>query len=208
MTQASETQARTHLGVVAFIATVAFLLAVLLAVPPAFAHPGTEYARSMGSGFLHPVTGFDHMLAMVAVGLWAGLNGGRAVWVWPVVFVLLMLAGGALGMAHVSVPFVEPGILASVVLLGLLVAVGLQAPTFVGAILVGLFALLHGHAHGAELPLGTSALGYMAGFAIATAMLHTIGIAIVRTAGSGVGAWAVRGAGALVAVCGVMLFVR
>lgn len=208
MTAPTDTKAKTHLRIAALIATLAFILAALVAVPPAFAHPGPHYAFSLQSGFLHPVTGLDHMLAMVAVGLWAGLNGGRAVWIWPLAFVAAMLAGGAAGMAQLTVPYVEPGILTSLVLLGLVVAMGLRAPTAVGAVLVGLFAVLHGHAHGAELPAGASALGYAAGFATATLLLHAMGIAIVRTAGQGTGALAVRSAGALVALSGLVLFVR
>lgn len=208
MTAPSDTQAGAHLRVTAFIATLAFIFAVLVAVPPVFAHPGPHYAFSLQSGFLHPVTGLDHMLAMVAVGLWAGLNGGRAVWIWPLAFVAAMLAGGAAGMAHLAAPYVEPGILVSLVILGLAVAVGLRAPTAIGAVLVGLFAFLHGHAHGAELPVGASALGYAAGFAVATGLLHVVGITIVRTAGQGTGALAVRSAGVLVALSGLVLFVR
>ena len=112
------------------------------------------------------------MLAMVAVGLWAGLNGGRALWAWPVAFVGVMLAGGALGMAGVAVPMVEPGILASVIVLGLLVLTAARLPVALGAALVGVFALLHGHAHGAELPTEAAAATYAAGFALATALLH------------------------------------
>ena len=119
---------------------------------PALAHTGAEHAFSFASGFKHPFTGLDHMLAMVAVGLWAGLNGGRALWAWPVAFVGVMVLGGALGISGFAVPMVEAGILASVVVLGLLVLAAAKLPVAAGAILVAAFALLHGHAHGAELP--------------------------------------------------------
>ena len=124
------------------------------------------------------------MLAMVAVGLWAGLNGGRALWVWPVAFVGVMVAGGALGIAGVPLPMVEPGILASVVVLGLLVLAAAQLPVALGAAIVAVFALLHGHAHGAELPAEAAAVTYAAGFAIATALLHALGLGVAYLAQS------------------------
>ena len=182
-------------------------VAVLLASNEASAHTGSEHAFSFASGFKHPFTGLDHMLAMVAVGLWAGLNGGRALWVWPVAFVGVMVLGGLLGISGVAVPMVEAGILASVVVLGLLVLAAAQVPVSAGAILVAAFALLHGHAHGAELPGEAAAATYAAGFAIATAILHAIGIGVAHVAGSANGRLAVRGAGALVAVAGIVLAV-
>ena len=173
----------------------------------AHAHTGMEHAFSFASGFAHPWTGIDHMLAMVAVGLWAGLNGGRALWVWPVAFVGVMLAGGTLGIAGVPIPFVEPGILASVIVLGLLVLAAARLPVALGAALVALFAVLHGHAHGAELPAAASAASYAAGFALATAVLHAVGVGVALLARSEGGRIIVRGAGAAVAVAGVALVV-
>jgi len=180
-------------------------LAVSALPSVALAHTGAEHAFSFASGFKHPFTGLDHMLAMVAVGLWAGLNGGRALWLWPVAFVGVMVLGGLLGISGVPVPMVEAGILASVVVLGLLVLAAAQLPVAVGAILVAAFALLHGHAHGAELPGEAAAASYAAGFAIATAILHAIGIGVSRLASNANGRLAVRGAGALVAAAGVAL---
>jgi urease accessory protein len=171
----------------------------------ALAHTGAEHALSFASGFAHPLTGLDHMLAMVAVGLWARLNGGRALWAWPAAFVGVMVLGGALGMAGIGLPMVEAGILASVVVLGLLVLAAAQLPTAAGAALVAIFALLHGQAHGAELPGDAAAVTYAAGFAIATAVLHAIGIGVARLAGAAYGRMVVRGAGALVAAAGVAL---
>jgi urease accessory protein len=121
------------------------------------------------------------MAVMIAVGLWAALKGGRALWVWPMAFVGVMLIGGALGMAHVAVPFVEPGILASVIALGLLVALAIDLPVAAGAPVVAVFALLHGHAHGTEVAETLSGAEYMAGFAFATATLHLIGIGFAQT---------------------------
>jgi urease accessory protein len=177
---------------------------------PALAHSGLEHtlgfaSGSLATGFAHPWTGLDHMLALLTVGLWAGLNGGRALWAWPAAFVGAMLVGGALGMAGVPVPLTEPGILASVVVLGLLVLTAARLPLALGAALIVLFALLHGHAHGAELPDGAAAGAYMAGFALATALLHTIGIAIAWIGRDGIGTPLVRGTGAAVAALGIAL---
>jgi urease accessory protein len=197
------------LGYVSWVpASAGMTLALMLAVSfasPAFAHTGAEHAFSFASGFKHPFTGLDHMLAMVAVGLWAGLNGGRALWAWPVAFVGVMVLGGVLGISGFAVPMVEAGILASVVVLGLLVLAATQLPVAAGAALVAVFALLHGHAHGAELPGEAASASYAAGFAIATAILHAIGIGVSRQASNANGRLAVRGAGALVAAAGVAL---
>ena len=153
--------------------------AALGAATPAFAHVGVGSTASFTAGFLHPLGGLDHVSVMVAVGLWAALKGGRAIWVWPLAFVTVMLLGGALGMIGISVPLVEPGILASVVALGLLVALAVDLPLWLGAAIIGVFAVFHGHAHGAEVPETASGIEYMAGFATATAtaLLHLVGIA-------------------------------
>jgi urease accessory protein len=173
----------------------------------ALAHTGLEHAVSFASGFKHPWSGLDHLLAMVAVGLWAGLNGGRALWAWPAAFVGVMVAGGALGIAGIPVPMVEPGILASVIVLGLLVLTAARLPVVLGAALVAVFALLHGHAHGAELPAQAAAATYAAGFALATALLHGLGLGVAAMGRSDAGRLLVRGAGAAVAVAGVALAV-
>lgn len=159
------------------------LSAMAAATAPAHAHVGVGAASSFHAGFTHPLSGLDHLTAMVAVGLWAALKGGRAVWAWPAAFVIVMLAGAGLGMDHVPIPFVEPGILASVVALGLLVALAVDLPVSAGVAIIGLFALLHGHAHGTEVPDNSAGLDYMAGFVLATALLHGAGVA----AGLGLG---------------------
>ncbi|TPL57919.1 protein hupE [Mesorhizobium sp. B2-4-2] len=161
------------------------LSAILLmaAAMPAYAHVGAGTTSSFAAGFMHPLSGLDHMTVMVAVGLWAAQKGGKAMWAWPAAFVGVMLAGGALGMLHVPLPFVEPGILASVVALGLFVALAVDLPVTAGVAIIGAFALFHGHAHGTEVPENAAGLEYMAGFAVATALLHAVGIA----AGLGLG---------------------
>jgi urease accessory protein len=156
---------------------ISLLSVLLLAASPAFAHVGIGETSSFAAGFGHPLAGLDHITVMIAVGLWAALKGGRALWVWPATFVGVMLVAGTLGMAHVAVPFVEPGILASVVALGLLVALAVDLPVWSGALIIGAFAILHGHAHGTEVPATASGIEYMAGFAFATALLHGVGIA-------------------------------
>ncbi len=153
-----------------------FAAGLMVLAAPAYAHVGAGETNSFGAGFMHPFLGLDHITVMVAVGLWAALKGGRALWVWPATFVGVMLVGGALGMAQVPVPFVEPGILASVVALGLLVALAVDLPIWTGGLIIGLFAIFHGHAHGTEVPAAVSGIQYMAGFAAATALLHALGI--------------------------------
>lgn len=161
--------------------------AILLAgIAPAFAHVGPHAGlgatSSFAAGIAHPLSGLDHITVMVAVGLWAALKGGKALWAWPAAFVGVMLVGGALGMAQVDLPFVEPAILASVVALGLLVALAVDLPVAVGAAIIGAFALFHGHAHGVEAGETIGGFEYMAGFAIATAALHATGIGFALVA--------------------------
>ena len=187
------------------IVTLATLL--VFAASPAFAHVGVGSTASFAAGVAHPLSGLDHITVMVAVGLWAALKGQRALWVWPATFVGVMLVGGALGMAHVPVPFVEPGILASVVALGLMVALAVDLPVAAGATIIGLFALFHGHAHGAEVAENVGGLEYMAGFAIATASLHAVGIAFALLMQRSSLRPAIRLAGALCVLVGIGLSV-
>lgn len=147
-----------------------------LTASPAFAHVGGGSTASFVAGFAHPLSGVDHIAVMIAVGLWAALKGGRALWMWPATFVGVMLIGGALGLAHVRLPYLEPALLASVVTLGILVALAIDLPVWAGALVIGAFAVFHGHAHGSEVAGTTSAAEYMAGFAMATASLHALGM--------------------------------
>jgi len=172
---------------------------------PAFAHVGHGAAESFVAGIAHPLSGLDHITVMVAVGLWAALKGGRALWVWPAAFVGVMLIGGAMGMAQIDLPFVEPAILASVVALGLLIALAVDLPVALGAVIIGAFALFHGHAHGTEAGDGAGGVEYMAGFAIATAALHAAGIGFALVAARNAMRPLVRVAGAVCVVIGAGL---
>lgn len=175
-------------------------------VSPALAHTNVGATASLAAGVAHPFSGLDHITVMVSVGLWATLKGNRALWVWPATFVGVMLIGGALGMARIAVPFVEPGILASVVALGLMVALAVDLPVAVGAAIIGIFALLHGHSHGTEVPETVNGLEYMAGFALATATLHTLGISFALTSRRAALRPVIRVAGAACVAIGVGLF--
>jgi urease accessory protein len=146
---------------------------------PAFGHAeGAGFEGGFLSGLMHPVGGLDHVAAMVAVGLWGAFLGRPAVWLLPVVFPLVMAIGGALGVAGVPIPFVEPGIALSSVVIGLAIASGWKAPLALAAVVVGVFAVFHGHAHGTELPGAQSPTGYAMGFVISTGALHLAGIAL------------------------------
>ncbi|MGQ9369485.1 HupE/UreJ family protein [Azospirillum sp. ST 5-10] len=151
--------------------------ALALLATPALAHPGHLSGAGFADGAAHPLNGIDHLLAMVTVGLCAALIGGRALWTVPAAFVGAMLAGGALGMAGIGLPLVEPMIYASVVVLALLCVLPLGRSATVTAALAAWFGLFHGHAHGAEMPEGAAALGYALGFVLATAALHGAGLA-------------------------------
>lgn len=144
---------------------------------PAFAHAGDHAGGGLVAGLLHPVTGVDHLLAMVAIGLWAGLLGGAARLAVPLAFLAAMAIGCVLGVHGVHLPLVEAGILASVIVLGALAAAATRLGQLAGAALAVLFGLLHGHAHGAEMA-GGSVLAYSLGMLGATAALHALGLAL------------------------------
>jgi urease accessory protein len=186
--------------------TISILIVTISSV--AEAHTGFS-ANGFTHGFMHPISGLDHILAMIAVGLWAaqlassGLR--RAVWLVPLSFVLMMVIGGILGIAQVELPFVEQGILTSVLVLGTFVLAGVRLPITASAAIVGLFALFHGHAHGVEMPATSSGLTYALGFTLATALLHASGIALGLTAQRQPSSLALRVAGAAVTLGGVYL---
>lgn len=155
------------------------LLAALCLLLPsvASAHPEAGGVGGLVSGFLHPLTGLDHIVAMVAVGLWGAYLGASAMWLLPVIFPMVMAFGGALGILGVPLPGTETGIALSGVLLGLAVACAARPPLWVAGGLVGMFAIFHGHAHGTELPHAANALTYAVGFVVVTGLLHLSGIA-------------------------------
>nr|WP_245259001.1 HupE/UreJ family protein [Salinarimonas rosea] len=180
---------------------------LVLAATPALAHVGHQPTDGFLAGLTHPLTGLDHLLAMLAVGLWAGVVGGRATWAWPAAFVAAMTAAALYGMVGPWLPGVEPAIAGSVLALGLAVALRLRAPLVLGAAACGAFALAHGWAHGAELPLGAGAGAYVAGFVLATAALHALGVVAGRLLARDLPGWATHGAGGAVAAMGVALLV-
>lgn len=185
----------------AFPCGLALALLVVLAAP-VWAHEQQGQAAGFVTGLLHPVSGLDHVLAMVAVGLWGAQLGSPAIWLLPIAFPLVMAFGGLLGLLGVDLPGVEVGIALSAVGLGL--AVLTEARPALGLALgaVAVFALFHGHAHGAELPAGASAIAYSIGFVAATGLLHLTGIGIGSLNRWTAGALVLRGAGALVAIGG------
>jgi urease accessory protein len=177
---------------------------------PAFAHTGVSPAHDLTHGFLHPLSGLDHILAMVAVGLYAAQLGGRALWSLPAAFVGTMIVGGLLGHAGVPLPMVEQGIGLSVIAIGAVIAAGVRLPTVLGTALVAAFALAHGHAHGAEGAQLGSFVSYAAGFVAATALLHAAGIAAglaLDRLGTLRATVARRAAGAAGALAGVAILV-
>lgn len=179
---------------------------VTAAASPAAAHTGVAAASGIAAGVAHPLLGADHLLAMIAVGLWATLLGGRARWLVPASFVAAMAAGGLAAMGGLALPAVELAVAGSVVALGLLIALDVRAATVVGMAVAALFALFHGHAHGAEMPTGASALAYAAGFLVATALLHAVGLAL-GLAARRLATPALRIAGGTVAAAGLALAV-
>lgn len=182
--------------------------ALLAATSVAQAHVGLGDASGFHHGFMHPMSGIDHILAMILVGLFAVHLGGRAVWLAPLAFLAMMAVAGALGMAGAPLPHAEIGIALSVIVLGIMVASRANPPAVVAMGLVGFFAIFHGHAHGAEMPLAASGLEYGAGFVVATAMLHAIGIGLGAAAaglGQAVGRRIVEAAGAAMASVGVAI---
>jgi urease accessory protein len=174
----------------------------------ASAHVGVGHTTGFAHGFWHPLSGLDHILAMVLVGLYAAQLGGRAIWLVPASFVCLMAFGGALGVAGVPVPFTELGIGLSVVVFGGVVAFGLRLAPALAMALVGFFAIFHGHAHGTEMPETAAGLAYGLGFVAATVLLHTTGVAAGLTLGQRTTARArvlVRWLGGAASLAGVAL---
>jgi urease accessory protein len=179
----------------------ALFVATLCAASSAFAHTG-GISGGLQAGLLHPITGLDHVVAMIAVGLWGGILGGTAIWQLPVIFPIVMALAGALGALGLPVPGIEVGIAVSGVVLGCMVLFMLRPPIAVAAGIVGAFAIFHGHAHGTELPEAANPLSYALGFVIATGVLHMMGIAIGQLIKWPSGRIIVRAAGAGIALAG------
>jgi urease accessory protein len=179
------------------------LLLCLSAGSTGWAHTGSNSGGFLG-GLAHPALGPDHVVAMVAVGLWGAFLGPPAIFTLPVVFPLVMAGGGVLGILGVPLPGVELGIAVSAVVLGLMVALAAKPRLWIAAVLVGAFAIFHGYAHGAELPPGADALAYSAGFVIATGVLHLLGIGFGLLARWPAGRIAVRMAGVAIALAGLV----
>lgn len=178
-------------------------LALACLAGPAMAHSDLGPAAGFGAGLAHPFGGLDHVAAMVAVGLWGAILGPPALWTLPVVFPLVMALGGAAGVLGLPLPGVEVAIALSAVALGLAVAFAARPPLWIAAALVGAFAIFHGHAHGTALPHAAGAVGFGAGFVIATGTLHMAGVALGALARGPRGALALRAGGGLVAAVGV-----
>lgn len=174
---------------------------------PALAHVEQGQAQGFVTGLRHPISGLDHVLAMIAVGLWGAQLGRPAVYLLPVTFPMVMAVGGFLGLIGVPLPGVEVGIALSMLALGTLVATEARPPVAVAAAVVGLFGIFHGHAHGTELPPGQSGLTYSIGFVAATGTLHAVGIAIGLVHRWPAGRQALRVAGAAIAVAGLYFLV-
>lgn len=185
---------------------VKYLLIVLvsLALPNiVLAHSGEGITGGLLSGFMHPIAGLDHVTAMVAVGILGAFLGRPAIWVLPVVFPLVMALGGVLGLVGIPIPYIEAGIAASSIVLGLMILFALKPPLWIASIIVAAFAVFHGHAHGTELPKAANALSYSVGFVVSTGLLHLAGIGIGELIRWPVGQIVARAAGGAIALAGV-----
>ncbi len=185
------------------ISVLTFSLLYLGATGVAFAHSGTGYGGGFVAGFAHPILGWDHVAAMVAVGLWGAFLGKPAIWVLPVVFPLVMALGAVAGILGIPLPGVETGIALSAVVLGLMIVFAVKPPVWVASLIVGVFAVFHGYAHGVELPATVNAFAYATGFVISTGVLHLIGIGFGLLVKWPQGRIAVRGAGGVISLAGV-----
>jgi urease accessory protein len=181
----------------------ASLLLALFLTGPAEAHTGEGTLGGFQAGFAHPIFGYDHLLAMLAVGIWGAQMGGRRVWTLPVTFPLIMAAGGIAGMAGLYLPEVELGIALSMLALGLAIALAWRPFEWVALILIAVFAVFHGYAHGLELPNAADPAAYSAGFVIATGTIHVIGIGIGLLIGKLFDGWVSRGLGGAIAASGL-----
>jgi urease accessory protein len=186
----------------------AIAASVLLSPAVVFAHPETGAVGGFLSGFLHPLMGIDHVVAMFAVGLWGAFLGAPAMFALPIVFPVVMAVGGALGIAGVPLPGIETGIACSGIVLGCMVATAARPPIWIAAIIVGVFAIFHGYAHGVEMPHVANPLTYAIGFVVATGMLHLAGIAFGLLTRWNSGRIVVRLGGGVICVIGLGFLLR
>jgi urease accessory protein len=185
----------------------ATVAAVAVLCAPALAHSTAGQAKGFVTGFLHPLSGLDHILAMVAVGIWGAQLKRPAIWVLPIAFPLVMSIGGVLGVRGVPIPGVEIGVAASALVLGIVIAAQLTPPLWVAALIVSAFAIFHGHAHGTELPKAASPLTFALGFVLATGLLHATGIVIGLLTLYPLGSRTLRIAGGFIAAAGAVLLI-
>lgn len=189
-------------------AALLLLAAAACAAAPAFAHTEKALAGGFTSGFLHPFNGGDHLLAMVAVGIWGAVLGAPLVWVLPVTFPMLMVFGAVSALLGLSLPAIEPGIAVSVLVLGGVIAAFWRAPVPVAVAIVAFFGFLHGFAHGKELPAAAHPAAYASGFVLASGLLHATGIAIGTVRSLPRGDLLLRAGGGLIVAAGAWLLVR
>ena len=177
-------------------------IAALVLAQPAFAHEQVGVGGGLVRGLLHPLTGMDHLIAMVAVGIWGAQLGAPAIWVLPITFPMVMAVGGVLGVLRIPLPVPEVVIALSALVLGAAVAMRLRLPFAAAAVVVGVFAVFHGHAHGAELPGSANPLAYGVGFVVATGLLHLCGIMIGTLTRWPAGERLIQGLGVVIAALG------
>jgi urease accessory protein len=196
------------MGAARIASTVAAVAFAVLFSDQAQAHMGTGLAGGFVSGFVHPLSGADHLLAMVAVGLWGAFLGRPLIHVLPMVFPAMMVGGAIMGMFAVPLPPVEVGIACSVLVLGGCIALSVNAPVWAASLVVAVFALFHGYAHGRELPSAADPVGYSAGFVLATGFLHICGICLGLLTRRPGGVVMARGIGAIIAMLGAWFLQR
>lgn len=188
------------------VSRIAAALAILSLWPShAFAHQAGGTLGGFASGFTHPILGLDHMLAMLAVGIWGAQIGGRSLWTMPVTFPLIMALGGFLGAAGLPFPYVEIGIASSVIVLGAVIAFKLKPSEAISYVIIGAFALCHGHAHGTELPQAADGAAYGIGFVLATGLIHLAGIGVGAAAKRPWEGKLARACGACISMAGVYI---
>ena len=193
---------RSNLRIISHRLALVLAIAALIAAQPAFAHEQTAVGGGLVRGLMHPLTGMDHLIAMVAVGIWGAQLGAPAIWILPITFPLVMAVGGVLGLLQVPLPMPELVIALSAFVLGAAIAMRLRLPFAAAAIVVAVFAIFHGHAHGAELPNSANPLAYGVGFVVATGLLHLCGITIGMLTRWPAGERLIQGLGAVIAALG------